>query len=176
MQTSKDNTTTFKNWNGKLLQSTINDVISGLNKSECKKIQLFLFAPYFIEGINPGYSFNENDPEGSVQAKIKENEGFNKFLLDIDFNNTAIRNYVVQFFNTACPRKTFTSSYSVSQKVYVKDIRNVIDYINNYAITAESDIAELEEEGVYAVYILPIDLVKNTDFKTHIPFKHCILY
>ncbi len=176
MEVSKDFSITPQNWNIKLLQSSITNVISGLNKSSCKKVQFFLFAPYFIEGVNPGYSFNEEDPEGSIKAKIKENEFFNKFCIDIDFNNTAIRTYIAQFLNNACPRKSFGNSYSVSPKVYVKNVNDIADYINNYAVSAEADIAEFEQESIYTVYILSGEMMKGTDFQSHIPFRNYIVY
>lgn len=176
MEASKDFSIIPQNWNGKLLQNSINNVISGLKKSSCKKVQFFLFAPYFIEGVNPGYSFNEADPEGSVKARIKENESFNKFCANIDFNNTAIRTYIAQFLNTACPNKSFGNSYSVSPKVYVKDLLDIADYINNYAVSAEADIAEFEQESIYTVYILSAEMMKGTDFQSHIPFRNYIVY
>jgi hypothetical protein len=171
-----------ENWNEKLLEETILNVVSYLKQKDFKNVELKLLIPQQKDSSQRA-SLTLLNSDGEIDQALLKNltKNSNAYQECVDAESAKILPLMVQLLKKTIQIHQsefksipFINRYSVEIKqIYRNDWVNAI---NNMFYSINTEIEDRANTKIHIVYLIDSSLFKDIPFVNHIPFVNYIVF
>lgn len=172
-----------KDWNDKLLEESILNVLSHLAKEDFKAVELRLLVPYFTENLRIALTQGTGTATELSRKLTRDHEAFYR---NVELESPKILMAVYSLLKAAISDNetlkekfkdgpVFSMFTTEERKIYRNDwIRSIRAMFDGIKETIE-DRAESSNK-THVIYIIDSSLMQHIDFSSEIPFANYILF